>query len=214
MLKFVYGKKAYFDVGNWQYSNVNYILLGMALEKASGLSLKELYEQKIFNPLNLSSAYYGIGTEKIPPGVVRGYSDIYTNNTFVEAITYYEDDLGTGGDGGIAINAQDLGKFLDELMKGNIVSDESLVQMTNWFEGGYSTDGMAGYGLYYENYEYGPTIGHGGGIIGWEAGMDYFADHDVTIVKLFNTDLIITTEEYDNNFNNFSISLKRAVFNE
>lgn len=214
MLKFVYGKKAYFDVGKWQYSNVNFILLGMALEKASGLSLKELYEQMIFYPLNLSSAYYGMGTEKLPPGVVKGYSDIYSNNTFVEAINYYEDDIGMGGDGGIAINAQDLGKFMDELMKGNIVSDESLAQMTDWFEGGYSTDGLAGYGLYYEDYEYGPTIGHGGGIVGWEAGMDYFSDHDVTIVKLFNTDLILTTEEYDNNFNNFSINLKKAVFSE
>ena len=213
MLKFVYGKKAYFDVGKWQYSNVNYILLGMALEKASGLTLKEIYEQKIFIPLQLNSAYYGTDKEKTAPGVIKGYSDIYSNNTFVEATEFYEDDIGIGGDGGIAINAQDLGKFLDELMKGNIVSENSLEQMKNWFEGGYSTEGQAGYGLYYEEGEYGAVIGHGGGIVGWESGMDYFADKEVTIVKLFNTDLILTTEEYDNNFNSFSINLKKAVFN-
>ena len=76
---------------------------------------------------------------------------------------------------------------MDELMKGNLVSEQSLEQMTDWFSGGYSTDGMAGYGLYYDNSDYGSSIGHGGGIVGWEASMDYFADHDVTIVKLFNT---------------------------
>jgi len=214
MLKFVYGKNAYFEVGKWQYSNVNYVLLGMALEKASGMTLKEIYKQKIFDPLNLNSAFYGIGTDKMPPGLVKGYSDIYSNNTFVEAAEFYEDDIGVGGDGGIAINAQDLGKFIDELLKGNLVSEQSLEQMTDWFEGGYSTDGQAGYGLYYYDGDYGPEIGHGGGIIGFEAGMDYFSEEDVTIIKLFNTDLILTTEEYDNNFNNFSINLKKAVFNQ
>ena len=73
---------------------------------------------------------------------------------------------------------------------------------------------MAGYGLYYDNSDYGASIGHGGGIVGWEASMDYFADHDVTIVKLFNTDLILTTVEYDRNFNKFSLNLKEAVFND
>ncbi len=213
-IKFVYGKKAYDEVGYWQYSNVNYALLSMALEEATGLSLKEIYEQKIFAPLNLTSAYYETGTERIAPGLVKGYSDIYSNNTFVEAIEFYEDDIGVGGDGGIAINAQDLGVFMDELMKGNLVSEQSLEQMTDWFSGGYSTDGMAGYGLYYDNSNYGASIGHGGGIVGWEASMDYFADHDVTIVKLFNTDLILTTVEYDKNFNKFSLNLKEAVFSE
>jgi D-alanyl-D-alanine carboxypeptidase len=213
-IKFVYGKKAYDEVGYWQYSNVNYALLSMALEKATGLSLKEIYEQKIFNPLNLTSAYYETGTERIAPGLVKGYSDIYSNNTFVEATEFYEDDIGVGGDGGIAINAQDLGKFIDELMKGNLVSEQSLAQMTDWFDGGYSTDGLAGYGLYYDNSDYGASIGHGGGIIGFEAGMSYYVDKDVTLIMLFNTDLILSTVEYDRNFNKFTLSLKDAIFNE
>lgn len=213
MLEMIYGKKAYFDVGKWQYSNVNFILLGMIMEKASGLTLKEIYEQRIFDPLGLESAYYGVGDRRVAPGVVKGYSDIYSNNNFVETIDIYEDDLGMGGDGGIAINAQDLGMFMDQLMAGNLLSERSLAQMTDWFDGGYSDGGYAGYGLYYEEYEYGATIGHGGGIIGWEAGMDYFADHDVTLIKLTNTDLILTTEQYDDNFNSFSINLKKAIFN-
>lgn len=212
MLEFVFGKNAYFDVGKWQYSNVNYILLGMIMEEASGLTLKQIYEQKIFEPLGLESAFYGIGNDRVAPGAVKGYSDIFSNNTFIEARDVYEDDFGVGGDGGIAINSQDLGMFMDQLMAGNLVSESSLAKMTDWFEGGYSTEGKAGYGLYYEEYEYGPTIGHGGGVIGWEASMDYFSDHDVTLVKMTNTDLILTTDEYDDNFNSFSINLKKAIF--
>lgn len=213
VLKFVYGKKAYFDVGKWQYSNINYILLGMILEEATGLSLKEIYEQKIFNPLNLQSAYYDTGKGRLAPGTVKGYSDIYSNNTFVEGKEFYEDDIGVGGDGGISINAQDLGKFMDQLVSGNIISQSSLDQMQDWFEGGYAADGLAGYGLYYENGEYGEVIGHGGGIVGFESGMEYFIEKDVTLIKLFNTDLILSTDEYTENLNHFSINLKKAIFN-
>jgi len=214
MLKFVYGKQAYFDVGTWQYSNINYILLGMIMENATGKSLKELYEEKIFLPLNLQSAYYNTGTERIAPGLVKGYTDVYSNNTFIEATEFYEDDIGIGGDGGIAINAQDLGKFLDELMKGNILSDESLAKMMDWFNGGYSYNGLAGYGLFYNEYDYGGEVNNSGGIIGFEAGMTYFNEKDVTIIQLTNTDLILTTSDYDDIYSSFSVNLKKAVFNE
>lgn len=212
LLKFIYGKKAYFDVGKWQYSNVNYMLLGMILEKASGLSLKQIYEQHIFDPLQLKSAYYNTGIERIAPGLVKGYTDIFSNNTFIESTEFYEDDIGVGGDGGIAINAQDLGTFIDALMRGELLSQASMNQMTDWFEGGYSENGKAGYGLYYEDGDYGQVVGHGGGILGFESGMDYFVDKGVTLIKLINNDLILTTEEFDNNFNSFSIQLKKAIF--
>jgi D-alanyl-D-alanine carboxypeptidase len=214
MLEYVEGKKAYFDVDeSWYYSNVNFTLLGMILEEASGLTLKEVYEQKIFNPLQLQSAYYDVGTNAIPPGLVKGYTDVNSNNQFVEAEELYEDDIGVGGDGGIAINAQDLGRFINGLMKGELISQNSLNEMTNWFDGGYISDGKAGYGLYYSEEEnYGASVGHGGGIIGWESSVDYYPDSDITIVWMLNTDLILTTFEYDTNFNHFYTELKKTIF--
>jgi len=214
MLKFIYGKEPYYSVDEaWYYSNVNYILLGMIMEEASGLSLKEIYEQHIFNPLGLQSAFYDVGDQRLPEGLVKGYTDIHTNNWHVESERFYQDDVGIGGDGGIAINAQDLGRFMDELMAGNVISQTSLDQMMDWFEGGYSTGGLAGYGIYsYPGFEDRPGIGHSGGIIGWEADVTYYPEQDVTLVFMINNDLILSTTETDDNFNHFSLTLKEAIF--
>ncbi len=213
MLKFIHGDQAYFEVDEgWYYSNINYILLGMIMEEATGLSLKEIYQQKIFDPLQLESAYYDTGENAIAPGLIHGYTDVNSNSIFVEAKEFYEDDIGLGGDGGIAINAQDLGRFMDELMAGNIISQQSMNEMQNWFEGGYASDGMAGYGLYFEEGTYGTSYGHDGGIIGFESFLSYYPNSDITLAILINNDLILSTEAYDDNFNRLLRELKSVIF--
>ena len=58
-----------FDPGEDQaYSNTNYILLGMALEAATGQSMAELYQTRIFTPL-------GMANTLLPEGVPRGRPD-------------------------------------------------------------------------------------------------------------------------------------------
>ena len=191
VLEFVYGKKAYFDVGEYySYSNTNFLLLGMILEKVSGKTLKEVYEEKIFHPLELQSAYYGVGEASAPEGVVKGYMDLYGNGDYVESDFLYMDEIGIGGDGGIAINAQDLGMFMDKLMDGNILSESSLNTMQNWFEKPYYWDQERmytnGYGLEYFDNEYGIAYGHTGGVDGFLSLLNYYPDQDVLFVLLVN----------------------------
>ncbi len=45
-----------FDPGTkWQYSNTNYVIAGMIVEKASGMPLVDFLKQEIFTPLGMSS---------------------------------------------------------------------------------------------------------------------------------------------------------------
>jgi D-alanyl-D-alanine carboxypeptidase len=135
VLGYVYGKKAEFELDKYYgYSNTNYLLLGMILEQVSGQTLKEVYEQRIFNPLGLKSAHYGTGDDKAPGGVVKGYNDFLGQGEYVESDAFYMDVLGVGGAGGIAINAQDLGMFMMQLVAGKVVSESSLARMQDWFE--------------------------------------------------------------------------------
>jgi D-alanyl-D-alanine carboxypeptidase len=53
------------EEGQWKYSNTGYILMGMIAEKATGESLKDLYQQRIFDPLGLDSA---VMIEGVPQG--------------------------------------------------------------------------------------------------------------------------------------------------
>src|SRR5205809_7186407 len=45
-----------FETGTkWQYSNTNYVIAGLIVEKASGKPLLQFLQEKIFTPLNMKS---------------------------------------------------------------------------------------------------------------------------------------------------------------
>lgn len=192
VLEYVYGKKANFPVGEtYGYCNTNYLLLAMILEKASHKSFETVYEEEVFSPLGLSSAYYSVNNP-IPDGCVKGYSDLYASGQLAEAKNLYQDELGIGGDGGIAINAYDLAMFLEKLMKGQLISQASLTEMTNWFDlpedWHWETYGQTenGYGLEKFNTDYGYAVGHTGGIDGFNTYGFYFPENDATYILLVN----------------------------
>ncbi len=194
-LTYVYGKKATNGVGeSFSYSNTNYLLLGMILEKVSGQSLEQVYQKEIFQPLGLMSAYYSAKTP-IPADAVKGYADMYGNGKYVESKFLYKDELITG-DGGIAINAYDVGVFFEQLMKGKLISEASLSSMTDWFDlpaeeadknfefVGHFQNGQ---GLERNKTPHGISVGHTGGIDGFLSIAQYFPETDRTIVLLINS---------------------------
>ncbi|SMG49294.1 D-alanyl-D-alanine carboxypeptidase [Marivirga sericea] len=195
VLKYTYGKSATNSVGEtYYYSNTNFLILAMILEKASGLTFEEVYQQEVFTPLELNSAYYS-EERPIPEGCVKGYVDIYGNGQYVESEFLYNDELGIGGDGGIAVNAYDLAIFFEGLMKGNLISTSSINEMTNWFdlpEDWTSSDdpygqNENGYGIEKFNTVHGPAVGHTGGIDGFSTIALYFLNEEATYVLLLNS---------------------------
>lgn len=191
VLTYVYGQPALSEIGSYYYCNTNFLLLGMILEKASGLTLEQVYQQEVFSPLGLTSAYYST-TQPIPDGAVKGYADIYGNGSYIESRMVYEDELGMGGDGGIAINAYDLSIFLEKLLEGELLSDNSLNEMTAWFETpdifhGFFNQSENGVGIEKFNTEYGTAIGHTGNIDGFNSYGFYFPTEKATYVLLTNT---------------------------
>ncbi len=192
VLEYAYGKKATDPVGKtYYYSNTNYLLLGMIIENASGLSLEEAYRQKLFEPMGLTSAYYNT-SRPIPEDLVKGYVDVYGNGQYVESEFLYKDELNTA-DGGIASNAYDLGMFFEKLLKGEIISPQSLDQMTDYEDlpSGWIDEDFGhfqnGLGLEHNQTPYGNSTGHTGGIDGFLSIAQYFPEHDATFVLLVNS---------------------------
>lgn len=192
VLEYAYNKPSTNEVGDkYYYSNTNYLLLGIILEKVSGMSLDNLYQNELFTPLNLSSAYFN-KEAPIPEDLVKGYQDLFGDGRFVESEFLYKDELNTA-DGGIAINAHDLAVFLESLMKGNIVTINSLNEMTTWLDLpnewidedlGHLQNGL---GLERYSTSYGYSVGHTGGIDGFISMVQYFPDQDATFVLLINS---------------------------
>ncbi|MEM9676370.1 MAG: serine hydrolase [Bacteroidota bacterium] len=105
----------------------------------------------------------------------------------------YEDELGIGGDGGVAINAYHLAVFLENLVNDSFISTSSQTHMTDWFPipEDYHWDEYGqtenGYGLERFNTKYESAFGHTGGIDGFSTYGFYFPESDMTYVLLCNS---------------------------
>lgn len=164
--------------GQWEYSNTNYILLGLIIEAATGRSLADELRSRIYQPLGMNNTYLET-KEPFPGNLVRGYESAGRR---VEDVT----DINTGNglaDGGILSTAADLARFADGLFRGGLVSDATLQQMLN-----FHPVGEYGLGIANEFTSFGNTYGHTGSILGYISIMWYFPDEDLIVTALVNLD--------------------------
>ncbi|UZR98302.1 serine hydrolase domain-containing protein [Chondrinema litorale] len=184
LLAYARGQKALFAPGtDVQYSNTNYILLGDIIEQVTGKKYYEVFAEKIFVPYELYATDCA-AENPVPEGIVRGYVDFYSNLNVINSTYYSGWDYFTA-DGGLISNSADLNTFLNELFHGNILSQNSLKEMTNWIapneqdEEEYET--FYGLGIFKINTAFGPAYIHSGDAIGYFASMVYFPEKDITI---------------------------------
>jgi CubicO group peptidase (beta-lactamase class C family) len=80
---------------NWDYAHTNYVLLGLALEKATGQDMPTLLQQKVLGPLGLKNTVNS-DTPEIPQPVLHAFSSerrealkIPAGTPFYEETTYW-----------------------------------------------------------------------------------------------------------------------------
>lgn len=166
------------------YSNLNYNLLGILMERVTGLSYPDYMQQKVFAPLGLQAT----GIERlsnIPTNKAVGYRTM--NGIFrpIQNVTSYA--LGTGD---IYSTAADLFKWGQALHKGLLVSEESRRRL---FDGGNEDWGYYGYGFRIQPYQRasghmntGTLIRHGGTMNGYISNYHYYKEDDLTVILLCN----------------------------
>ena len=184
VIAYTYGQSAYFSPGTqFKYTNSNYILLEMIVNKVSSATLASEMRRIIFTPLGMYNTFMEMAETRAGGFgglLVRGYDT--TKNPAAD-ITEQNDSLGLG-DGGLISDAQGIDTFLRALFKQKtLLNDNSLAQM--------KTIGIAGkdYGLGLEikiSSDYGTNWGHSGKSAGFQGEMRYFPDKDTTFVILTN----------------------------
>lgn len=186
-----YIKEPYFEAGEgWGYSNTNYLLLAMIINKATGSNLSTELNKRFYQPLGLSDFYLS-QEESIPAHQAHVYSDnwdgpirdvTFLPRTSHESITY--------GSGGIFTTSENLARWSQALFGGRILEEQSLNEMLNFVE--FSpVSNMSAYGLgvqeFRKNISFGErAIGHAGGNIGTTTYMVFLPDHHVSIVVMIN----------------------------
>jgi D-alanyl-D-alanine carboxypeptidase len=191
-IRSIFNKKADFKVGtNQNYSNTNYLLLGMIIKNISGKAANEVVKEKILMPLNLENIYM---SNEIPAALSRGYNDINDNGLMTDRTEM--DNNAVGGedmlDGGVMANSYDLAKFFKALISGQILSSKSFNQMQEFIpitqDLGENLMHLKEYGLGLMKIktDHGIAVGHYGTVYCFNAMVYYFPEQQVTIAIIRN----------------------------
>src|ERR1700755_2284235 len=74
LLDYAVNKPLLYEPGtNWNYAHTNYVLLGLALEKATGQDMPKLLSDKVLRPLGLTDTANSL-TPEIPAPVLHAFS--------------------------------------------------------------------------------------------------------------------------------------------
>lgn len=166
----------------WEYSNTNYFLLGMVIEKVSGKSYPEFMQERIFKPLGMTSTVINTSGLKIKNSA-SGYRRVSGNWEKAKL----DDPSQPFAAGAIVSTPADMAKWAIA------VSEGKLLKKTSWDEALTSAklaDGKpTNYGFGWQMRKIGETgyIGHGGGIAGFGSFIVRFPADDLTVVVLANT---------------------------
>jgi len=183
ILKRFTGHDLHFAPGDdYRYCNSGFYLLGMIIEKVSGMSYEKFLGQRIFEPLELSSITYGRHA-KIIPNRARGYSlwgERLVNAPYVSMTKPFSA-------GALVSNAGDLLQWSRALSRNDLLKPDSLKKMIT---PGRRTDGKAfayGLGCQVETLDGHQVVRHGGGIPGFVTEWTLFPDSELSVVVLTNT---------------------------
>ncbi|QNJ96300.1 beta-lactamase family protein [Mycolicibacterium fluoranthenivorans] len=122
---------------NWNYAHTNYVLLGLALEKATGTDMPTLLSEKVLRPLGLTNTA-AAETAAIPPPVLHAFSSerraalkIPAGTPFYEETTFW-DPSWTITHGAIQTsNIYDLEATAVGIGSGRLLSTESYHRMVS-----------------------------------------------------------------------------------
>ena len=152
----------------FSYSNTNYVLAGLIVEKVTGRSLESEVSRRILRPLKLRDTYFE-GADPVIRGPHMHAYVPWPPDGELRDFTRYNMSWAWGA-GDIVSTAADLNTFFRALLTGKVLSKRLLAQMQTTVEGGY------GLGLYRVDLPCGTFWGHDGGTIGHQTISWHSAD--------------------------------------
>jgi D-alanyl-D-alanine carboxypeptidase len=112
---------------SWRYSNTNYILLGMLIEKLTGNSWSHEVERRILQPLRLESTFDPHDCPDLPAPHATGYESFSENTPLVD-VTLLNHTWG-GAAGALVTTADDLARFWHALQAGKLLRPAEMAAM-------------------------------------------------------------------------------------
>lgn len=191
LVSYLLDEKPPFAAGKgWDYSDTNYIVLGMIIEKITGRRFYDEANVRILKPLKLANTIPQDGSRL--KGVVQGYAG--PSNPFGgKDAMIHEGKFAinpqfewTGG--GYASTAEDLARWAKMLYEGKAFSSELLPQVLEGVPAPMlGAENKYGLGVILRKTRLGTTYGHSGFFPGYMTDMMYFPDQKVAVAVQVNT---------------------------
>ena len=190
LIAYLLDTPAPFSAGQgWEYSDSNYILLGMIIERVTGSSYYAEMQRRLLGPLGLRNTVPS--DRRTIPGLAQGYAG--PNNPFGGTDAMITDGRfainpqfeWTGG--GVASTSEDLARWAKALYEGRAFHPSLLPQALDGVPARLGRDVRYGLGVMLRPTPLGMTWGHSGFFPGYLTEVMYFPETKVAIAVQVNT---------------------------
>ena len=193
---FVLGDTPPFRAGEgWDYSDTNYILVGMLIERITGSDLYAEIRRRILEPHELRNTIPW--DRRDVPGVVQGYAGASnpfggTDAMIADGRMAVNPQMEWAG-GGFATTAADLARWAWLLYGGHVLDSAGTALMLEAVPARLGPDTRYGLGVILRPTAHGITYGHSGFFPGWQTDVMYFPALRTAIAVQVNTSAPRTT---------------------
>lgn len=191
LLFYLLDEKAPFEAGKgWEYSDTNFIVLGMIMEKVTGKKFYDLARERVIKPLKLKNTLPS--DSRTIKGLIEGYAG--TDNPFggrdavIENGKFIINPQFEWTGGGYATTSEDLARWAKMMYEGKAFSPDLLPEMLNGVSAPVlGRDAKYGLGVIIRPTSAGVTYGHSGFFPGYLTDMMYFPEEKIAAAVQINT---------------------------
>ncbi|MFF5549888.1 serine hydrolase domain-containing protein [Streptomyces olivaceoviridis] len=149
----------------YAYSNTNFVVAGLLIEKLTGRSVRTAYQDRVIGPLKLKDTFYVHPDTAIPGRYARGYLTPDTAGAPLVDATAQTVSWAQSA-GAVISSARDLDVFYSALLKGKLMSAARLAEMERFTKVNSTT--AYGLGLRRRDLSCGVSVyGHTGAVQGY-----------------------------------------------
>jgi D-alanyl-D-alanine carboxypeptidase len=193
LVGFVRGEAPSFAPGKgWEYSNTNYVLLGMVIEKVTGMPMADVFQERLFGPLGMTDTTFPGGSAAIADPHLSGLTaQGQPEGQTIDATGWNPSEAFTAGE--LISTLDDLKTWADALFTGEGVltpASQQLRRDSVIYSIPPANSPTSGYGIGIGNKD--GWWGHDGQIPGYTTVVVHDYDLDTTIIVVVNSDVPFT----------------------
>lgn len=214
LVAYILDTKAPFEAGKgWDYSDTNYIVLGMIIEKTTGKKYYDLVEKRILKPLKIKNTIPS--DRRDIKGLISGYAGAKNpfggKDAVIENGKFIINPQFEWTGGGMASTTQDLAIWAKAMYESRAFSARMLPRMLDGVSAPMlGRETKYGLGVIVRPTRLGVTYGHSGFMPGYMTDMMYFPDKKIAVAVQVNSSV---SQELGKPLSRVLVETAETVFN-